>query len=179
MEIYLIRHTKPAIMPGVCYGQTDVELEPTFPLEATQIRDKLKGVNFDAVFSSPLLRCTQLAELLYSDYSISPLLAEMHFGKWEGWTWDDIFHDKAGKEWMDNYLEIRCPNGESFLDLKNRIIEFFESISIHGYSRIAVFTHAGVIRVVKGLCENIQEKNIFSKPLQYGEIYIAKINDLL
>ena len=31
MEIYLIRHTKPAIKAGICYGQMDVELH--IPME--------------------------------------------------------------------------------------------------------------------------------------------------
>ena len=34
MEVILIRHTSVDVPPGVCYGQTDVPLKPTFEQEA-------------------------------------------------------------------------------------------------------------------------------------------------
>ena len=175
MEIYLIRHTKPSIEAGICYGQTDVALDTTFENEALLIRESLKNIKFDAVFSSPLTRCTRLASFLFSDFSQSPFLLEMNFGNWEGWLWEEIFKDVDGKEWMDNYLEVKCPNGESFTDLKNRVQEFFNKMRNSGHSRVAAVTHAGVIRVAKGLCEGIKDEDIFSTHLDYGEIYKAII----
>ena len=42
MEIYLVRHTTPAINNGICYGQTDVDLNfDTFESEFCDINDKL------------------------------------------------------------------------------------------------------------------------------------------
>ena len=175
MEIYLIRHTKPAIQAGICYGQTDVALETTFEREALLIRESLKNINFDAVYSSPLTRCTQLADFLFSEFTTSEFLLEMNFGDWEGWLWDDIFKDVNGKQWMDNYLEVTCPNGESFTDLKNRVQEFLKQMRDSGHFRVAAVTHAGVIRVAKGLCEDMKDKDIFSTYLDYGEIYKATI----
>lgn len=36
MVIYFMRHTAVDVPQGVCYGQTDVPLKPTFEMEATQ-----------------------------------------------------------------------------------------------------------------------------------------------
>ena len=47
MVVYLIRHTSVDVPQGVCYGQTDVPLNPTFEEEAAQTSARLKGLQFD------------------------------------------------------------------------------------------------------------------------------------
>lgn len=42
MEIVLIRHTSVDVPPGVCYGQTDVPLKPSFEQEAAVTKENLK-----------------------------------------------------------------------------------------------------------------------------------------
>lgn len=61
MVIYLMRHTAVDVPQGVCYGQTDVPLKPTFETEATQTAANLQGLSFDKVYTSPLTRCVRLA----------------------------------------------------------------------------------------------------------------------
>ena len=46
MVVYLIRHTSVDVPQGVCYGQTDVPLNPTFEEEAAQTSARLKGLQF-------------------------------------------------------------------------------------------------------------------------------------
>ena len=50
MVVYLIRHTSVDVPQGVCYGQTDVPLNPTFEEEAAQTSARLKGLQFDKVY---------------------------------------------------------------------------------------------------------------------------------
>ena len=61
MVIYFMRHTAVDVPQGVCYGQTDVPLKPTFEMEATQTAAHLQGLSFDKVYTSPLTRCVRLA----------------------------------------------------------------------------------------------------------------------
>ena len=42
MEVILIRHTSVDVPPGMCYGQTDVPLKPTFETEAAVTAENLK-----------------------------------------------------------------------------------------------------------------------------------------
>lgn len=44
MEVILIRHTSVDVPPGVCYGQTDVPLKPTFEQEAAITQENLKTI---------------------------------------------------------------------------------------------------------------------------------------
>ena len=56
MVIYFMRHTAVDVPQGVCYGQTDVPLKPTFEMESTQTAAHLEGLSFDKVYTSPLTR---------------------------------------------------------------------------------------------------------------------------
>lgn len=42
MEVFLIRHTKTAVIPGTCYGNSDVDVADSFPEEAEKVRGRLK-----------------------------------------------------------------------------------------------------------------------------------------
>src|ERR1700760_3057701 len=88
-DIYLIRHTTPAVAKGICYGQTDLDITESFPEEDDIIR-RLLPADIGLVYSSPLTRCTRLAEDLFPDHSISlePHLMEVFCGEWEMRHWD-------------------------------------------------------------------------------------------
>jgi alpha-ribazole phosphatase len=59
MILHLVRHPKPAIAPGICYGQLDISAENVAAV-AIGLRDELPpGL---PVWSSPLLRCHELGE---------------------------------------------------------------------------------------------------------------------
>ena len=85
MEVFLVRHTKTAVIPGTCYGNSDVDVADSFPEEAEKVRERLKGERFDAVYSSPLQRCRKLAA--YCGYEAPVLdsrLKELNLGVGRG-----------------------------------------------------------------------------------------------
>lgn len=85
MEVILIRHTSVDVPPGVCYGQTDVPLKPTFEQEAAVTQENLKAfLPFDHVYTSPLTRCVRLATYCgYPDAERDKRIMEINFGSWE------------------------------------------------------------------------------------------------
>ena len=91
MEIYLVRHTTPAVEKGICYGQTDLDVTESFITEANIIKEVLP-LNIKHVYSSPLQRCSKLAAHLFPDTIIQLRndLMEINCGLWEMQRWDDI-----------------------------------------------------------------------------------------
>ena len=84
MDVFLIRHTSVDVPAGTCYGHTDVALCPTFPEEAARVKQQLDAHTFDAVYTSPLSRCTRLAAYCgYPDALRDDRLKEMNMGAWE------------------------------------------------------------------------------------------------
>jgi alpha-ribazole phosphatase len=127
-EIYLIRHTTPAVAKGICYGQTDLDITESFNEEAAIIRQHLpEGVI--AVHSSPLQRCHRLASHLFPGHPISlhNELMEIHCGEWEMKGWDELPKEEVDP-WMKDFVQIRIPGGESYLDLHQRVTRCYETI---------------------------------------------------
>lgn len=160
MELYLVRHTTPDIAKGVCYGKSDIDVAAhSFAAELEAICHKLAGItslaiDSSAIYSSPMQRCTKLADELASSLNLSPptqdpRLVELDFGDWELCSWDDIPRD-AFDAWAHDHVDQAPPNGESFYALHQRAAAFLAEVSAKPASACVVVTHGGVIRALLG-----------------------------
>jgi len=87
MELYLIRHPRPQVAPGTCYGQLDLPLAEDPVQIAAGLRPLLPARY--SLHASPLQRARLLAEAL-GQPALDPRLMEIHFGEWEGRSYDSI-----------------------------------------------------------------------------------------
>lgn len=168
MEIYLVRHTAVAIAKGICYGQTDIDVAPTFLSEAEIIKEYLPA-NINAVYSSPLKRCRILAEHLFQNHSIAlhDKLMEINCGSWEMQAWNDIPRAEIDP-WMQNHTTTRIPAGESYEDLYERVKEIFTMLHKLTGTNV-IFTHGGVIRSILTHLTHTPLKDSFNAfSLNYG-----------
>ena len=128
MEIYLIRHTTPLIEKGVCYGQSDIPLAETFYAEMNKLIHHLPD-SLDIVYSSRLSRCTKLAQFIRAKelFKVDNRLLEMNFGDWEMKKWDEI-NERELNNWMKDFVDVRIPNGENFINLNQRVDNFIDEL---------------------------------------------------
>ncbi|MEG1585697.1 MAG: alpha-ribazole phosphatase [Bacteroidales bacterium] len=174
MELILIRHTAVDVPRGVCYGQTDVGLKPTFETEAAQVSHTLQqiltGQAETPVFSSPLSRCRRLAAFCgYSEPHIEQRVMEMNFGDWEMHVFDEI-SDEHLRTWFNNWIEETPTNGESFRTMIARVADFIGDLKARGHKRAVVFTHGGVIACARIHAGQTTPEQAFDNPANYGEI---------
>ena len=171
MKLTLIRHTSLAIAPGVCYGQSDIDVAASFNVDAAIIQSKLANISYDAVYTSPLQRCVKLAEALnIGDAKPDYRLQELHFGDWELQAWDDIPRD-IFDEWAQDYANLAPPNGETFSQMQQRNIEFLDDIiTTCPQGNILALTHGGVIRSLLAHVLNMPLKGLFRFNIDYGSI---------
>jgi alpha-ribazole phosphatase len=173
MDITLIRHTKVETEQGICYGKSNVSLAQSFEIELHEIANKIQGIGFDVIYSSPLLRCRELAENLFCDKEVNydDRLMEMDFGQWEGQKWDDIFNTEEGKVFFSDYVNTICPGGESYTALIERIKAFYLEIKTkHKGNKIAIVTHGGSIRAFMHILEDVPPEETFEKSINFGEV---------
>jgi alpha-ribazole phosphatase len=169
MDLYLIRHTTPAVAKGICYGQTDLDVTDSFLAEAAIIRSCLPAV-IEQVYSSPLQRCSKLAQHLFPAHTaiLYPDLMELHCGDWEMRLWDDIPREVLDP-WMKDFVQVAVPGGESYIDLYNRTTACFESIAVRGHASAAIVAHGGVLRSILSYITQTPLKDSFGVfPLHYG-----------
>lgn len=146
MQVFLIRHPRPLIEAGVCYGQLDVDAEDPLPI-AARLRPLLPpGV---ALISSPLQRALRLAEALHAEPLVDSRLMEIGFGDWEGRRWDEI-ERSAIDAWAADLLHFAPPGGESAARLQRRVAEFADFAATLSGDAVALVTHSGVMRALLG-----------------------------
>jgi alpha-ribazole phosphatase len=173
MEVYLVRHTKPYVEKGVCYGQSDLDVVDSFAEELMNLKLHLPE-KIDVVYSSPLKRCYKLASHLTQDgITKDARLMELNFGDWEMKKWDDINQEHLNK-WMVDFVNVKVPNGESFTEMYNRIGLFVKDLMADKHQTKVIVTHAGVIRCFVAMVLEIPLKNAFKVPMTYGSV--TKIN---
>jgi alpha-ribazole phosphatase len=173
MEVYLIRHTTPLLEKGLIYGHLDLNLADSFPQEFDGVKQKLPE-KFDHVFSSPSRRCTRLAQFITNNFETDPRLMELNFGEWEGKTWDTVDQDQL-QIWMDDFVNTIVPGGESMLQMSERVNEFWQEISLSSNQKIAVVTHAGVIRIILGIFRKLELNTLFEIKVEYGEVVVVHL----
>jgi alpha-ribazole phosphatase len=168
--LILVRHTRLAVQPGVCYGRLDVALAPTWPED---IRSCLATVpRGSRVITSPSRRCAALAEALAERDGIGltrdPRLLELDFGGWEGKPWDSIPRAELD-EWALNPIEHAACGGETLRALWARVDRFREDTITNADDPIVV-SHHGPLRALIAQFEHRDVTTLFSVSMPGGAV---------
>ena len=161
-EFWVIRHGETLWnASGQAQGHTDIQLNEEGRSQAQQLAQRLKGLNFSALYSSDLMRARETAQIASAllegeplSLLLEPRLREIDVGHFSGKNWREIHAD-----FPEYYESLRAdpwgtrrPGGESMADLyarvQNALLELSER---HSGERVLIFTHGGVVRVAVSL----------------------------
>lgn len=146
MELHLIRHPRPDVPAGVCYGQADVGLAESAADVAARLRPLLPA-DF-ALHASPLARARLLAAELGAPV-LDDRLKEMHFGEWELRPYADI--GPAIDAWATDPMGFRAPGGESARDMSARVLAWLDALLARPPAEpVVVVAHGGPLRAIAG-----------------------------
>lgn len=175
MEVYVIRHTAVAVDKGRCYGQSEVPLADSGEQDIKALCGKLPQ-DFDKVYSSPSSRCQHLAvQIAGLELEYDQALMEMNFGDWEQQLWNDMDQEALGI-WMADFVHTKAPAGESLALLFKRVQDFMDLLRTQDFKKVAMVTHAGVIRCIWAYLLEIPLQNVFKIPVDYGDGLIFSLN---
>ncbi len=107
----LARHGETAwSLAGQHTGMTDLPLTERGERDARALGERLRGMTFDRVFTSPLQRARRTCELAgFGGAAIDPDLVEWNYGAYEGRTSKEIHAERP--DWQ--LFRDGCPEGES------------------------------------------------------------------
>lgn len=168
MEVFWVRHTRVKVSKDICYGQSDVLLADSFNKDYQEIRKKLPQRAL--CYFSSLTRCSQLAKSLYHEKYLfeENRLLEYNFGDWDGKKWNEIPEEELNP-WMENFVTNRPPNGETYIELQQRVVNFIEELrNQNNKSPVVIITHAGVIRSALSYLLSIPLAETFKMQFDYG-----------
>lgn len=132
-------------MSGRHTGSTDLPLTARGEQNAIALKPRLQAISFDAVYSSPLRRALQTAELAgFSRPTITPLLREIDYGEYEGRTSAEIHESRPGWE----IYKDGSPGGETPQQVYARAEKFVELVAALGQGRVIAFSHGHFGRAI-------------------------------
>ncbi|MCA2010334.1 alpha-ribazole phosphatase family protein [Pararhodobacter sp. CCB-MM2] len=165
MSLILLRHTRPDVDEGICYGRTDLSLCDDFDAEVERIDAELP--DFTTIIASPLSRCLRLARALGErreiEVTVDTRVIEMNFGRWERMPWEIIPRDQLDA-WRDNFLGAAPHGGESVKQLATRVQAALAEVA-RGPVPALVVTHAGVI---KAALSAVGEADAWNAKTEFG-----------
>jgi broad specificity phosphatase PhoE len=154
ITVYLLRHGQTAWNADnnrYC-GRTDIPLTENGLAQAAAVREQLKGIHIDSVFSSPLQRARVTAAIATGkDVTTDERLIEADFGQWEKKTREEFIAEDAPSwnAWANDPTNVRAGvTGETGIAIVQRVDDFFNELAAERQAgTFVVVAHNGVNRL--------------------------------
>ncbi len=160
MKLYFVRHgeSEANIQHVISNRDSPFSLSPLGKRQANALAQNLKDIRIAAIYSSPVLRARETAEILSQEfhlpYQSTEALREYDCGileeKSDEASWK--LHSEIAEDWTVNHNYLRKPEGgENFLDIKKRFIPFIESFThnhLNSQNHILFVSHGGLLQLM-------------------------------
>ncbi|MDR0416213.1 MAG: histidine phosphatase family protein [Propionibacteriaceae bacterium] len=173
MDVYLIRHPRPLIEPGICYGRTDLPVHPAACFDTVE-RVRRRVPPLTRWYTSPLAPCATLARALAEAPIVDRRLIDIDFGYWEFQPWDQL-DPAAVQAWTEDPVRHGPPGGESYRDVHLRVWSFLGDLLQHASEPVAVVTHASVIRSAISWALGLPLENSLRVTLDFGAVVALRL----
>lgn len=155
MKILLIRHGETEWnKTGRPQGQLDIPLNIFGVQQAHTCAKHLSNFDIHSIYSSPLSRAYQTAQIIASKKSLvvntDDSLKEIDLGSWQGMKWSEIRAKYSG---LLNEFEKAGDlsyiyGGESFQDVQKRAMKFISKFEKDSDKTVMIVTHGGLIKTI-------------------------------
>lgn len=154
--LILVRHAEcPGNVEGLFRGRIDFPLTKTGREQTELLAEELKNYPISAIYTSPLTRCVQTAEVIsqlapqkvkiFKDEGLN----NIKLGTWEGKPKREIKENlpELWKLWITEPEKLRIPRGESLADVQKRALQSVKKIiSKHKDQTVVIVTHRAVLK---------------------------------
>jgi broad specificity phosphatase PhoE len=175
-RFWLIRHGEPA------EPLLDVGLSEKGRIQMARVAEHLKAEPISAIYTTPIARAMESARILAGVHSL-PFevvadLREIDFGDFEGLTYDEIAARSPDlyRQWMETPTEVRFPNGETFAEMRIRVLRAFDAIrrECEGQT-VAIVSHGGVNRILIAWALEMPEHCLFRLAQDYAAMNLLAL----
>jgi broad specificity phosphatase PhoE len=154
-EIILARHGQTEWNVGQIYrGRIDIDLDRVGLNQAESLGKYLSDLKLDAVYSSPLRRALDTANIIARyqkvDVEVANRLIDFDYGEWQGLPDEEVrkLYPALYDEWHSNPHLVQMPNGESLADVGKRAIAVVDDVISRCRRRVALVSHRVVNKVL-------------------------------
>jgi broad specificity phosphatase PhoE len=181
MRITLVRHGETTGQSSIrYYGATDVPLSAVGEAQMRRAAAALAGEDFDALVSSRLRRSRRGAALVAGGRLVPMPVAgfdEVHFGRWEGWTREEIAaRDPAQyRLWQAHAEDFAYPEGECRQAFRRRVVAALDALLAQPPGRdLLMVLHRGVIAVILAELLGLTPPQRRGLAIDLGSIHVVR-----
>jgi broad specificity phosphatase PhoE len=154
-ELILARHGETVWNVEKIYrGRTDVNLDEVGIKQAELLGKYLSNRELEAIYSSPLKRAIDTADIIARYQKIGVHIAEglidFDYGEWQSLPEQEAkrLYPTLHKEWHNSPHKVRMPGGESLEDVKSRAIEVVNDVLSKYQGSVVLVSHRVVNKVL-------------------------------
>ena len=186
MRLYFVRHGQSIANVQRVISNRDLP-HPLTELgrqQAEALAQALTDVPFAVIYSSPIMRAAQTAQIVAGVKSLPiefvDALREPDRGIMEGRgdeaAWAE--HDRATRDWLDGKYDNRIEGGESYNDLRARFVPYIDRVVVeHGDTdrNILLIAHGSLLYLMLPLVlRNIDLATVGEYPMPNTAVIIAE-----
>ena len=187
MHLYFVRHgeSEANVQHVISNRESPFGLTELGREQAQALAEKLSDIPIAAIFSSPVLRAKETADIVsrsfYLPYQVTEALREYDCGYLEGRSDEESWeqHRKYYEDWTVHHNYSSKPTaGESFIDIQNRFLPFIESLKRTKPGHALLIGHGGLFHLTLPLIlTNIDSAFVRAHALGHTEVVIADLCD--
>ena len=178
MELYIVRHgTTNWNVQKRFQGTTDIELNSNGRKLASELGKRLDHVDFDCIYSSPLIRAYETACLIrgHKTYPIirDKMLTEISFGESEGIPYNEWINTELPRKYFFTRPEKYVPpvGGETLNSVCNRTREFVKTViepinAKNQNARVMIVAHGALLAAMMCYLDNHGIENFWGAGLK-------------
>jgi len=152
----MVRHGEiPSNIKKVYAGKSPEHLNEKGVCQAEEVSEKLKKYEVNALYSSPIQRAVQTAQIIGRKIGktvvIEESFRELEMGPWEGLSESKVAqkYPEEWNIWQTRPAELSLPGRETLDDLLMRVLAGLQKVYHTGSNRnIIIVTHVAIIRVL-------------------------------
>jgi broad specificity phosphatase PhoE len=155
VKLILARHGETVWNVEKIYrGRTDVNLDEVGIKQAELLGKHLSNLELEAVYSSPLRRALDTANVIARYQKIGVHIAEgltdLNYGEWQSLPEQEAkrLYPTLHNEWHNNPHKVRMPGGESLGDVRSRAIEVVNEVLFKYQGAVVLVSHRVVNKVL-------------------------------
>ncbi|HVN27267.1 MAG TPA: histidine phosphatase family protein [Candidatus Binataceae bacterium] len=139
---------------GRVMGHNPIELDEAGRAQVELAVPSARLVKPELIFSSPLPRARQTAEIIANgiggmEVIEEPDLEEVRYGRWEGMVFEDLIDDPDYVRYREHPLTTPTPGGETIAQVQERGVRaMLRIIESHPEKRILFVSHGDIIRTI-------------------------------
>lgn len=180
--LFLVRHGETDWnLSGQIMGEQPVPLNQTGEAQARRLAEILRSRPIRALYSSPVARALQTAEILAAALRVPVRLerglTEIGVGEWEGRYWKELADDLVRQNFYANPQEARPPGGETLVEVQARAVAAVERACAGiGTGQLLFVSHADVVRAILSYYLKLDLQTIRQIRIDHASLTALEVN---